>query len=141
MGLIHREYVLAVSVALASGIVTIFSLLLPWVWVDGELLNAFRAGEHVAKSINMAYVGTAFNFLIFFGALIVVGAILMLLDFKIGQYLIYSGSILTITFTVLELLVSSIIPRVSPYAGPWLCLCLGTAGVISPKLRGEKEES
>lgn len=141
MSTILREYALAVAVAMAAGVITIFSLLLPWVRVEDELLNAFQAGEYVAESINVAFVGTTFNFIIFFGALMIVGGILMLTDFEVGQYLTYAGSILTIIFAVLDLIVSSLIPLVSPHAGAWLCLCVGTAGVISPKLRVKKEEA
>jgi hypothetical protein len=141
MSLIRREYALAVAVALVSGIVAIVSLVLPWVNTADKSLNAFQLGDLVAESLNVAFVGTTFGFLAFFGGLMIVGAILMLTGFDSGQFVIYAGAILTIIFAVLGLIVSSIIPLVSPYVGAWLCLCCGVAGVISPKLHVKKAES
>jgi hypothetical protein len=140
MRLISREYALVVAVALVSGIVAIVSLVLPWVNTADKSLNAFQLGDLVAESLSVAFIGTAFGFLAFFGGLMIVGAILMLTGFDSGQFVIYAGAILTIIFAVLGLIVSSIIPLVSPYIGAWLCLCCGIAGVISPKLHVRKME-
>jgi hypothetical protein len=141
MSLIRREYTLAVAVAMVSGIVAIVSLVLPWVNTADKSLNAFQLGDFAAESLSVAFVGTAFGFLAFFGGLMIVGAILMLTGFDSGQFVIYGSAILTIIFAVLGLIVSSVIPLVSPYIGAWLCLCCGIAGVISPKLHVKKTQS
>jgi len=139
--MIRREYALAVVVATVSGIIAIVSLLLPWVsTVDGGL-NAFQVGGLVADSFKIAFMGTVFSFLVFFGCLMIAGGILMLLGFDTCIYLVYAGATLTIVFAVLGLIVSSVIPMVAPHVGAWLCLGCGVAGAISPKLRVKKAES
>lgn len=141
MSIIRREYALAVVVAVVSGIITIVSLLLPWVSTVDGVLNAFWIGGLFADSFKIAFMGTAFSFLVFFGCLMIVGGILMLLSFDTCVYIVYAGAILTIVFAVLGLIVSSVIPMVAPHVGAWLCLCCGVAGAVSPKLRVKKAES
>lgn len=140
IGMIRREYILPTVVALVSGVITVVSLFLPWAVVGEEWVNAFQMADAVAETLNIAFVKTFFNFLVFFGGLIILGSILMLMDFEVGVHLIHVGSILSIIFTVLGLMFSSLIPLVLPHVGIWLCLCCGTAGVISPKLRGKTEK-
>ena len=139
--MISREHDLPAIVALFSGLIVIVSLFLPWISAGSEVLNAFRMGDVVAQFAKVALVGTMFDFIILFGGLIIVGAILMLANFDVGIYLIQVGSILTIIFTVLGLLILSMVPTVWPHAGAWLCLACGVAGAISPKLRVKKEKS
>ena len=97
-------------------------------------------GVLVAESTRMAFIGTTFNFIAFFGGLMIVGAILMLANFEVSIHLVRVGSILTIIFTVLGLWISSMLPFVWPHVGAWLCLSCGVAGVVSPRLRSKKEK-
>ena len=141
MSTIHREHLLPVMFAAVFGVIAIVSLLLPWVYVGGtenKELDAFRLRRFAAEALGVALLETAFNFLILFGALMVVGAVLMLIGFDVGPYIIYSGAILNIIFTILALTVSSLLPSVSPRIGVWVCLIAGIAGLISPKLHLKK---
>lgn len=141
LGLIEREYTLITVVALLAGIFIVASLFLPWLAVtdeesgEVERLNAFQVGESAVESLNLAFVATAFNFLLLFGFLLIFGAVLRFAQIEIGLYLVYAGALLSVVFTVLSLIVSSFVAFASPLIGQWVCLCFSIAGLVSPRLR------
>ena len=144
LDLIDRDYILAAVVAFVAGVIVIASLFLPWLVVASEEskeLNAFQVGEFTAESLNLAFASTAFNFLLLFGCFMIFGAVLRLVKFEIGLYIVYAGALLSIVFTVLTLIVASFVAFLSPLIGEWVCLCSSIAGLVSQKLRiGEQKQ-
>ncbi len=145
LGIIEREYVLSTVVAFLVGLFVIVSLFLPWLAVtdeeseEVERLNAFQVGESTIESLNLAFVTTAFNFLILFGSLLIFGAILRLIKIEIGLHLIYAGALLSVVFTVLSLIISSFIIYASPLIGQWVCLAFSITGLVSPRLHRKEQ--
>jgi hypothetical protein len=143
MSLIDRDYLLAAIIALVAGIIVVVSLFLPWLEVanaTSEQLNAFQVGQFTAESLNLAFAGTAFNFLLLFGCLMIFGAVLKLVKIEVGMNLIYASAILCLIFTGLTMIISSFIAFLSPLFGSWLCLCASIAGLVSPKLQVRKQK-
>lgn len=131
-----RDNLIQGNIAVISGLIFLFSILSDWV-ISGE---QFISGPDIETLFpDMPLLGTSFNFMFVFAALIIIGGALLVGNYEVGRKLINYCGALSILLSVLFIIIFSSFPMTRPYWMAYVTLTVSVISLISIHIIHKKE--
>ncbi|MEM2507434.1 MAG: hypothetical protein QXF61_10375 [Nitrososphaeria archaeon] len=128
-------------VGLCSGVVTLISLFLPWIYVEfsgGFFITGIEIGEAFIYVLKNQFLKAVSYFLLLTSVLIIVGGFIHILGYKIGKNMLETAAGLSLFISVVIVLALSFIPietlHISLESSPFYYIFGAILGVISTRL-------